>query len=190
MEQSEQLNVLEQCRQGDLSGFGRLYDFYIKKIYSFIYFKTHHKETAEDLTSKTFLKALNGISSFSSMQGSFSSWLYAIARNTVIDHYRTKKIEADIDDIWDLAGDEDVMRDLDAAQKIRIVEQYLAKLPARQREIVVMRVWQEMSYQEIAEALGQSEASCKMMYSRTMKVLRAEMPLAVFIAMVIGVMKI
>lgn len=57
---SEQ-QVISQCQQGQLDGFGQLYDLYIKKIYNFIYYKTHHQQTAEDLTSQTFLKALSKI---------------------------------------------------------------------------------------------------------------------------------
>ena len=82
--------------------FGKLYDQHVKKIYEFIYFKTHHKETAEDLTSVTFMKALSNIESFDEKKASFKTWLYRIARNTVIDHYRMKRETADLEDAWDL----------------------------------------------------------------------------------------
>src|SRR6056297_2278284 len=84
--------AINNCQQGQLDSFNWLYERYIKKIYNFIYYKTMHQETAEDLTSQTFIKALNKINSFDSEQGTFQAWLYKIARNTVIDHYRTQKI--------------------------------------------------------------------------------------------------
>ena len=53
--------IIAQCKKGDLSQFGKLYDEYVQQIYRFILYKTCNKETAEDITSVTFLKALEGI---------------------------------------------------------------------------------------------------------------------------------
>jgi RNA polymerase sigma-70 factor, ECF subfamily len=178
---NEEQGAIKACQAGKTEEFGRLYDAYIRKIYDFIYYKTTHKETAEDLTSLTFMKALEKIGSFSPAKGSFKSWLYQIARHSVIDHYRTKKKAANVDDIWDLSGDEDLERDLDAKTKLTEVEKYLHKLKGEQRDIIIMRVWQEMSYAEIAGVLGKSEASCKMAYSRAIALLRQNITLAAFI---------
>ena len=91
--------VIKKCQAGELKQFGQLYDSYIKKIYNFVYYKTWHRQTAEDLTSQTFFKALTKIKQFDEIKGSFSSWLYKIARNTVIDYYRQNKADLNIDDI-------------------------------------------------------------------------------------------
>ena len=173
--------IIQACQQSDLEKFGYLYDMYIKKIYDFVYYKTHHKETAEDLVSKTFMKALEKINGFDNDKGTFQAWLYQIARNTIIDYYRTKKSDLNIDDVWDLAGKENLACDIDARQKLIEVEGYLKKFKSEQRDIIIMRVWQGMPYQEIAEVLGKSEASCKMMFSRTIRTLRKQMPLAMLI---------
>jgi RNA polymerase sigma-70 factor, ECF subfamily len=184
MENSEDSAIIKDCQAGRPEEFGRLYDKYIRKIYDFIYFKTAHKETAEDLTSRTFLKALENINGFDGGRGTFSAWLYRIARNTVIDHYRTRKFDANIEDIWDLAGKEDMARDIDTREKLARVEKYLSALKREHREIVMMRLWGGMSHKEIAEALGKSEAGCKMLYSRAITALRRDMPLAVFFYLV------
>jgi len=164
-------------QNGDPDAFAALYDAYVSRIYSFIYFKTHHRETAEDLTSKTFMKALDGLESFDAKKGSFSNWLYSIARNNVIDFYRIRKSEYDINDIWDLSSSDDVERDIEAKQKLEKIEKYLRKLKSEHREIIILRVWNEMSYKEISEIVGKSEASCKMIFSRSLKELKKEMPL-------------
>lgn len=174
MNENEQ-KIIQSCKKGKHEDFALLYDLYIGKIYRFIYYKTHHKETAEDLTSETFLKALRKINSFDSERGSFSTWLYQIARNTVVDYYRTRKLYLNVDDAWDLKDDTDIMRDVEFVQKLKKVEQYLKKLKPEQREIIIMRVWQNMNYCEIAEVLNKSEASCKMIFSRTIRTLRKEM---------------
>ncbi|RLC36365.1 hypothetical protein DRH27_05335 [Candidatus Falkowbacteria bacterium] len=174
--------IIEKCRQGHLEEFGSLYDRYIKKIYDFIYYKTHHKETAEDLCSQVFMKAISKIKGFNLDKGTFQAWIYAIARNTVIDYYRTKKNEIDIFDIWDLAVKENVERDIDTKIKLEKVVLYLKELKQKQRDIIIMRVWQGLGYREIAEILNKSEASCKMSYSRAINKLRQEMPLSLYIA--------
>lgn len=180
---SDEKSIIQACQQGNLEKFALLYDKYIKKIYDFVYYKTTHKETAEDLVSLTFMKALEKINGFDNDKGTFQAWLYRIARNNVIDHYRTKKTDADIEDVWDLAGDENLERDIDARQKLKKIEKYLVKLKREHREIIIMRVWQGMSHSEIAEVLGKSEASCKVAYSRAITTLRKEMPLGLFVAL-------
>lgn len=154
--------------------FGGLYETYIDKIYRFVYFKTHHKETAEDLVSQTFFKALQGVKDFDSSKGKFSSWLYCIAKNCVIDYYRIKKSEVDIYDIWDLADKQDIRRDSEFKDRLEQTEKYLKNLPGEQRDIILMRVWGDMSYKEIAEIIGKSEDNCKMIFSRAINKLRKE----------------
>lgn len=169
-----------KSRDGDSQAFGVLYDHYIRRIYNFVFYKTYHKETAEDLTSQTFFKALNNIKSVDPDK-SFSSWLYKIAQNTVIDHYRRDRNHSDIDDIWDISDETDIVGDLDTDRNFKNAQKYLKKLPQIERDIIMMRVWQEMPYKEIAEVVGKSEANCKMIYSRAIKKLRDVVPLAVFI---------
>jgi RNA polymerase sigma-70 factor (ECF subfamily) len=181
MDNAYEENLVIACQNGEPEKFGELYDLYIRKIYDFIYYKTHHKETAEDITSAVFIKAFEKIKSFDHAKGSFSSWVYRIARNSVIDHYRTKKASINIDDVWDLSGKEDMSRDLDTAQKLEKVEKYINALNGEQRDIVMLRVWQEMPYKEIAEIMGKSEASCKMAFSRAMGELRSTMPLSLLV---------
>lgn len=181
MDRAIEENLVIACQNGNPEKFGELYDAYIRKIYDFIYYKTHHKETAEDIASAVFLKAFEKIKSYDCAKGSFSSWVYQIARNSVIDHYRTKKIAVNIDDVWDLAGRDDVARDFDIAQKMDKVEKYINSFNGEQRDIVILRVWQEMPYKEIAEIMGKSEAGCKMAFSRAMAELRKNMPLELFI---------
>ncbi|MFH1522205.1 MAG: RNA polymerase sigma factor [Patescibacteria group bacterium] len=182
----DEFKIINNCRKGNLKEFGKLYDNYIDKIYNFIYYKTFHKETAEDLVSQTFFKALEKINKYSPEIGSFSSWLYQIARNTVIDYYRTKKETNNIEDIWDLKDNTDLERDEGVKQKLEDVQKYLSALNKEQREIVIMRVWDELSYKEIAEITGKSEASLKMTFSRTINKLRQEMPLEILILLLLA----
>ncbi len=181
----EEKDLIVRSQSGDQEAFGVIYDAHVRKIHDFIYFRVHHRETAQDLTSETFLKAVRSISGFDPGKGSISSWLYRIARNTVIDHYRTRHAASDIADAWDLAAGSDAGADIDALMKIESVRREMKKLSGEQREVVIMRVWHELSYREIAAIMGKSEASCKMAFSRSLKQLRAGLPLAAFIALFI-----
>jgi RNA polymerase sigma factor (sigma-70 family) len=174
--------LIKQSQNGDNQAFGLLYDNYIRTIYNFIYYKTFHKETAEDLTSQTFLKVLKNINSVDP-EKSFRSWLYKVAQNTVLDHYRTQRMTSDIDDLWDLSDDTDIVLEVDDADSVRTLKKHLNTLPQSDRDIILMRVWQELSYKEIAEIVGKTEASCKMSYSRSIKKLRALLPLVLFLLM-------
>lgn len=170
---AEESALIVRCQQGDTAAFGILYDRYVRKIYDFIFYKTFHKETAEDLTSLVFTKALNGVAGFTG--GSVSAWLYRIARNAVIDHYRTAKTTVDIADVWNLDDGRELEIETDLKRQLDEVKRYLKTLSAEQRDIVIMRVWQGMSYAEIAAALGKTESSSKMMFMRTVKKMRKEL---------------
>ena len=172
---------IELFRKGNQEAFGKVYDYMVGKIYKFIYFKTYHKETAEDLTSQTFMKALNKIHLFNNKKGKFSSWIYRIARNQVIDYYRTRRHTVDIQDIWDIAGSENVEIDIQNKHQMEEVRDYLQQLKPEQRDIVIMRVWQELSYKEISEILGKTESSCKMVFSRAISRLGEAVPLTAFL---------
>ncbi len=169
--------LIARCQQGETELFGPLYDRYVRVIYGFIYYKTFHKETAEDLTSETFFKALTHIQTVDPSR-SFQSWLYKIAQNSVIDHFRRERYMENIDDIWDVADGANVETDASVALEIRALRKELHNLSRRERDIVIMRVWQELSYREIAEILGKSEASCKMSYSRVVSKLKQTVPVA------------
>lgn len=168
---------------GDRAAFGALYDRYIERVYRFVYYKTFDKEVSEDIVSQVFIKAYERIGSFDAKKGNFSQWIYSIARNAVIDHFRVAKRTVPIEDIFDLGEDERTEAKIDARDLLKKVESYLSKLSPRQREIVTLRVWEEMPYRDIAEIVGGSEDSVKMMFSRTIRELREKLGPAALVAL-------
>ncbi len=185
MDPNQEKQIIKACQAANFEGFGELYEAYVKKIYRFVYYKTYHKETAEDLVSTVFMKALENIGSYKSSRGSFSAWLYGIARHAVIDYFRAARPSVKIEDVWDLAGGENLEIDFDAREKLNEVKKYLAKFNPAHREIIMMRLWESLSYREISEIIGLSEANCKMIFSRTMAKLRAEMGAAAFLLFIL-----
>src|SRR5437763_6304286 len=81
--------LVERAARRDAQAFGTLYEMYFDKIYSYLYFKTMHRNEAEDLTALVFMKAWEAIDHFQWQGYPFSTWLYRIAHNQLVDHYRT-----------------------------------------------------------------------------------------------------
>jgi RNA polymerase sigma-70 factor (ECF subfamily) len=183
---SEDTILIEQAQAGQSVAFTALYQRYVDKIYKFVFYKTMHKETAEDLTSKVFFKVLKKINTYKEGSASFQTWLYTVARNTVIDHYRSQKKDYNIDDIWDLSNKEDIAENVEVNIQIEKVKEYLKDLKTDQREIIMLRLWQGLSYKEIAEVIGKNEANCKVIYSRTVKKMRENLIIVFILGLLIN----
>lgn len=172
-------DLVRRAQTGDSQAFALIYDTFIKKIYDFIFYKTMHQQIAEDLTSQTFLKAWKNISQFK--DGNFSAWLYTIARNIVVDYYRSQKETLAVEDYWDLKSDNDVLKEVDDRLKIEKLHQGLARLKVSEREILMLRLWQDLPFKEIALILDKNEGAAKMSFARAMESLKKEMPVELFI---------
>lgn len=185
---NRELAAIERCQKGDLDAFAELYDMYVKRIYDFIYYRTSHKETAEDITSVTFTKAFQNINTFKGSNGLFSGWLFRIARNTLIDHMRTAKPTVDIEAAANAKARDNVSGEAEVRDRLDQVKKYLVGLSEEQREIVVMRLWDELSYAEISALTGKTEGNCKVIFSRVMQKMQKELlPLLLYIFYILNI---
>ena len=176
------LEIIERCQSWDSSDFGILYDRYIDKIYNFIYLKTYDKEISEDLTSDTFFKVLNKIKLIDvSWKFTFNSWIYKIAYNNIIDFYKTKKEELNIENIYNIWVENDIWKEIDDKEKLKEVFEYINGLKQEHRDILVMRLWDNLSYNEIAEITWKSVDNCKQIFSRNMKNINSNITTAILI---------
>jgi RNA polymerase sigma-70 factor (ECF subfamily) len=159
--------------------FDAHYKANFRPVYQFIYYRVQHRETAEDLTTTAFLKALERFDSFDEAKASFRTWIFSIARNAIVDHWRKTRPHEDVEDIWEaLKADGDMARDTDAKMRLEKVRAAMTALTPEQREVVILRVWDGLSHAEIAATLGKSEDAVKMAFSRAVHELRKHAPLA------------
>ena len=179
-------DAVKECQQGNLAQFGVVYDFFIQRIYDYLYYRTRHKQIAEDLTSLTFTKALENIKAYDENKGEFSAWIYRIARNALIDHYRAHRPTSNIEDAWEVKTESNLESDLDAQTKLEEVREYLDQLNSEHRELVVMRVWDNLSYSEIASITGKTEAALKMSMSRILSKLRSQVVAIIAILLILS----
>lgn len=151
-----------------------LYERYIDQIFAYIYRKTSDREVAEDICSQVWIKALKSLEFFGEDENAhFKAWIYRIANNSVIDYYRTRKEKVDIDEIIEPGIREDFAAQIDAKDKLTEIRKFLDTLSDIQKEIFILRIWDDMSYKHIAKLLGKKEDNCKKIFSRTLEKLKA-----------------
>ncbi len=166
--------LVETAKSGDSSAFGLLYDYYLPKIYRFVLIKAGHREVAEDITHLVFLKAWENIDRYSYRGYSFGSWLYRIARNTVMDHYRSSSPQVYIDDTF-IEPESDTPRpgeNIDIKFESERIIAVMAKLSALEQDVIIMRFIEDLPTKEIAETVGKSEGAVKLIQHRAMKKLK------------------
>lgn len=100
----EEGRLVSEAQSGDADSFARLYDAYFERVFRYVYFRVSDDQTAEDLTSQVFLKAWENLPRYKP-SGHFLAWLYTIARNQVIDHYRTRKETVPLDEVGTLSAE-------------------------------------------------------------------------------------
>ena len=146
-----------------------IFEEFYPKIYNYIYYRVLHRETAEDLTSDVFYKALAFAASFDKRKASYKTWLFTIAHNIVANHYRSGKNVMSLDDFDTLAAENGIEEDFDTSEDFRQLHKLLKTLPEREREVIALRFWGELTYKEIATRIGMREKSVSSMMSRLIK---------------------
>jgi len=172
-EATDERQLIERSVEGESSAFGRLYDRYLEKIYRFVFFKVGHREEAEDLTQQVFTSAWENIQGFREQGLPISSWLYKIARNRIIDHYRTKKTHTPLERIpEEIAHLTEDMEDMDKKILLERIYTSLHTLTDEQQEIIVLRFIEEFSHKEIAAAMDKQEVAVRVLQHRAIKNLK------------------
>ncbi len=166
--------LIEAAKRKDKKAFGVLYDYYQPKIYRFIFLKVGKKEDAEDLTHQVFLSAWQKIEEYEERGFPFSSWLYQISRNAVIDFYRSRKQNIQLEEIENIIGDDllNSENSLDLKIKIEKLMQAIKELKPEYQDVIIMRFVDDLSVKEVAEALNKSEGAIKLMQHRAIKKLK------------------
>lgn len=162
-------DAITRLSKGEIEAFTELYDKYVEKIYNFIFYRVSNRALAEDLTSEVFLRAFDRIETFNPEKSKFSTWLFQIAKNRLIDYYRAMKPLDELNESMEIASDYSVIDEVDRVFDVMRVKAILDKLESNERDLIIMRLWDDLSYREITELTGRSEASLKMHFSRIMK---------------------
>ena len=154
----------------DPAAFAPLYERYLPDVYRYCYYRLGSREAAEDVTSLTFVKAMDSLGQFRG--GSFRAWLFTTAHRTVIDHVRARRPDLPLD-----AAEEALSAEVSpeaaalAGDEQRQLAALLARLPADQRRVVELRL-AGLNDREIADVLGQRHTAVRSRQSRALARLR------------------
>jgi RNA polymerase sigma-70 factor, ECF subfamily len=168
--------LVGEARAGDAWAFGLLFDHYHLPVYRYIVSRVHRPADAEDLTQLVFVKALEALPRYESRGVPFGGWLFRLARNTVIDHVRTRHDHADLDaaetHIGSAAGPDEVTV---ARLELDEVADALASLTDEQRDAIALRFFAGLSAREAAEVMGKQEGTVRGLQFRAIAALRRQL---------------
>lgn len=164
-----------KVKNGDLDKLGLLFERYNRPLFSFFYRKTMDPGLSEDLVQSVFERMLKYRTTYSGT-GAFTTWMFSIARNAHIDHFRKQKRrkEDELPDEERFVGEIPAgYAELDERnQKKILLERALDQLSDEKQEVVVLSRYEGLRYHEIAEIQGVSESAVKVRFFRAMKELK------------------
>lgn len=165
--------TVKKAIRGDRHAFGQLYDAYMDSIYRFIYLRVEDQQTAEDIAASVFLKAWEKLEDYQLRGVPFRAWLFRIARNAVIDHYRTRKEVAPLEAVVNtydegaVSVSEKVGTRLEAEKIVTLMNQ----LTEDQRNVLSLKLVHGLNTQEVAKALGKRQGAVRALQMRGLQAL-------------------
>jgi RNA polymerase sigma-70 factor (ECF subfamily) len=172
------IELVEQAKTGDKDAFGELYERYLDKIYSYVYYRTGNHHDAEDLTARVFFRAMAHMENYTERGVPFQAWLYRIAHNLVAnwhrDRGRRKVIPLDEFIAASLKSDapDKQAEDQEERDALRAAIQ---RLPEERQQLLLLKFVEHLSNAEIGEIMNRTEGAIKSLYHRTLIALRDEL---------------
>ncbi|UHA72975.1 RNA polymerase sigma factor [Paenibacillus sp. 481] len=166
--------IIRDIKDGNVEQYAILMNRYQRKVLSFIFhmLKSSQLELlAEDLCAETFYKAYRSLHTFRESDALFSTWLYTIARNTVLSELRKQRsIQMSLDEdnsiVPEAPREAAPEYALLRSEKVSLVREAINRLPDKQRSALILREYDQLDYQEIADVLGQTVSSVKSLLFR------------------------
>ena len=167
----DEIALIQKVQQGDLDSFTPLYESYFQRIYSFLLVKTNwNVQFAEDATSATFMKAFENIEKFSTEKegSSFAARLYNIAYHSFIDVLKRKEMDS-IEEENAISSDSNYVEYFQNHVQAEQILAYLEQLWSDKKDLFVLRIWNDLSYNEIAEIMWKRSSTCRKDFSKLIK---------------------
>src|SRR5690606_29933222 len=162
--------LIEEPQKGNTKAFGEVYDIYYGQIHKHVFYKVS-PDHVDDVVGSVFIKAWTHIKKYRKGSFPFSSWLFRIAHNAVIDHYRTNK---EFYELEEKIADESMSPELFAEKQLNSerVHHALRKLSGNYQEVILLKYMQDLSNKEIAKAMKTNETNVRTLQFRALKKLR------------------
>ncbi len=164
--------LVEKAQEGDKDAYGKIYGLFYKRIYRYCQFNLARQEVAQDICQETFLRAWRSLPRFSLKGGSFQAYLFKIAHNLIIDLSRKKK-EFSIDNYQEVASfEQDLDENIIKEEDIKKVREAIDKLGDAERQIIILRYFEEMTSVEVAKVVGVRHGALRVRTHRILKKLK------------------
>jgi RNA polymerase sigma-70 factor (ECF subfamily) len=164
--------LVDRARRGDADAFGRLYEIHLDRIYRYVYYRVGSSSEAEDLTEHVFLKAWEAIARYESRGLPFAAWLYRMAHNAVIDHYRARRPTTSIDETFDLEDErQNPVASAEAFFDREELKVAIGRLNPDQQTVILLRFTEGLSHAEVGKILGKSEGAVRVIQHRALGVM-------------------
>lgn len=168
--QAKVFRLIKRAISGDGEAFGELYSIYLDRIYRYVFYQVRDEMTAEDITEEVFIKAWKALASCKGKERTFSSWLYRIAHNHVIDSFRKRHGELPLQ-----AEMTDGLFERNEAEEALEQQEQLAALdhlPRNQRQVIILKFIEGMDNLEISRIMSKSEGAIRVLQTRALAALR------------------
>lgn len=164
--------LVKRAQEGDSEAFGLLYEGYMERIYRYVYFRVTDELTAEDLTAQVFCKAWENLHRYKPTGAPFGAWLYTIARNAVIDHYRTRKETVSLEDVTYLTSEGPAPDEQTELKfEVETLSEALQVLTDEQQQVLLLKFIGGLSTDEIADQLGKRPGAVRALQMRGLQAL-------------------
>jgi RNA polymerase sigma-70 factor (ECF subfamily) len=165
--------LLAAAQRWDEAALTEIYDTFAPSIYRYIYRKTGSRETSQDLTSETFQRFLEALSRGGGPTKHLSGWLYRVAHNLVVDHYRRQPVDPIVSlDTVDPAVPPAQEPHLARQNRVVHARAALSQLTPLQQDVIILRFLEELSLQEVADVLNRTVGSIKSLQHRAVNSLQ------------------
>lgn len=166
--------LVASCQNGEVDAFGQLYDLYINKVYRYVYYRVDKAEV-EDTVENVFVKVWEHIDQYVPGESRFSSWLFRIAHNLVVDHYRHHRKHVSLRESLPkhLVQSDDDPVDWTAMRLTQDqVRGALVELKESHQQILVLKYLSGFSNKEIAQILQRNENNVRILHYRALRALK------------------
>lgn len=166
--------LASRAARGDARAFRELYRELHPTVARFVGRRVATSADADDLVARVFHKLVENVERFDEGKASVRTWVLTMARNAIIDHYRTRKTSVSVDELADGLSDGagGPLQAMVDDEEVRAVRELMASYPAEVQRMVSLRYGDGLRHREIAELMNLSEAAVKQRISRTIRDMR------------------
>lgn len=172
MQEQEIQQLVQRVKDGDRDAFGTLYDLFADRVHRYLYFRVD-KDDAEDLMETVFVKAWEKIHQYKPGSSAFASWLFRIAHNLLVDHYRLNhSVEALTEEYQEYRSEYHPKITTERKVESDALRDGLKKLKDEYQQVLVLKYINGFSNQEVSEMLQKSEGGVRILQYRALRALR------------------